>query len=728
MSKFENLNQICQLIEDKYGDLGKGATQRLRQWISGEVPFSYPEFIGRHLAETHIDLLFDAFWQVLPFGTGGRRGRVGYGPNRINPTTVGMTVQGHCNYLREAFPDRDDLSVVVANDVRVFKDLIGVYRFLGERHPLIGISSRSLGRLACEIYAGNGIVTYFAEPHNDDAVMTTPSLSYAIGELGAVGGINLSASHNPPDDNGIKVYDHHGSQPVAPDDQHLVDAMERATDLSIMPFEEALAKRMIREIPDDLHRRYLDMYVSMYGGMFEPDPQLPVTYTPLCGCGLKTVGELLTELRFPLIVPPDERPDGSFAAIPLKAPNPEVFQSTAPARAFADDHGSGIVLSSDPDADRVGVEIKLADGSWYHFDGNQIAVVLAYLLMIDPQGPRRKGLVIESLVTTKMLGKIVEVAGDSWIVDDLLVGFKYVADVLKKLKSAGQFRDIMATPGDMVLAAEESHGISMAPNIPDKDSAPACMYLAALYQRLKQEDRTLLDYYLQIIEELGGYDCVNRSIMMSGAEGMMRKDRIMASLRESAPATLSGQPVLKVVDYHDQSAFGPFVSESDKLPRNVLQFFTRSLILTIRPSGTEPKLKLYCQLLPDHDQPSSGGMQYLDELRERADSMARQVYRELLGRIGMVLGEAGLLLPDIIELERKQYFEQTVAPQLEKSLATGSFDDLNELLAWLRESDMTPGTNPLPALKTSIGFLCGQWKATMADNRLLGQLEDWSKS
>ena len=724
------LERIGELLAEKYADLGRAAADRLRQWLAGAVPYTYSEILAKHLSENHLDLIFDAFWQVLPFGTGGRRGRVGYGANRLNPTTVAMTVQGHCQYLRAAFPGRQDLAVVVANDVRVFKDIAGMYRFLGDGHPLLGVSSRSLGRLACEIYAGNDIVAYFAEPRAQEAVMSTPELSYLIVELKAVGGINLSASHNPPDDNGVKIYDEYGSQPVAPHDQHLVDTMEQATGIRTVPFDQALAQGLIREVPKHMHQGYLETYIKLYNHIQTPQPDLPVVYTPLCGCGLSTVGDVLERLGFPLLVPPDQGPDGTFAAIPFKSPNPEVPQATEPAMAFADAKGSHIVLSSDPDADRVGLEIKLADGAWYHFDGNQIATVLCYFLMLDPNGPQRKGLVIETLVTTKILGKIVERAGASWLVDDLLVGFKYVADVLKTLETDGRYKHVRCSPQQLVLAAEESHGVSMMPTIRDKDSTPACMYLAALYQRLQREGKTLLDYYIQIVEELGSYDNVARSITLNGAGGMLKKDRIMASLRKSPPRTLSSYAVHKVVDYWDEEAFGPFVSETDQLPRNVVQIFTEAFIITVRPSGTEPKLKLYCQLVP-HGEPSAArGMELLQEVRVKAEGIARLVYHELLARIDLSLGEAGLLLPDIIDLDRKQDFEQHTLPQLGEALAKGTFASLDDLLAWLRGqvAAMTPGANPLPALKAPLAYLCTQWATGPGgEPPLLAELAAWAK-
>ncbi|MBI4661513.1 MAG: hypothetical protein HY735_22045 [Verrucomicrobia bacterium] len=729
MSNSTALKRTCELLAAKYAQLGQAAAERLQQWSSGGVPYAYPEMIAKHLAEPHLGLLFDAFWQVLPFGTGGRRGRVGYGANRLNPTTIAMTIQGHCHYLRKAFPDKGDLWVVVANDVRVFRDIAGVYAFLGKEHPLVGVSSRSLAKLACEIYAANDIAAYLAEPKSDTAVLSTPELSFLINKLQAVGGINLSASHNPPDDNGIKVYDQFGSQPIAPNDQLLVEAMNLATDVRVLPFKDALGQGLVREVPKDLHQEYVGTYEKVYQNVHVPQPDIPIVYTPLCGCGLTTVGDVLNRLGFRFITPPAEAADGTFSVIPFKAPNPEVPQATEPAKAFADAHGSGVVLSSDPDADRVGLEGKLSDGSWYHFDGNQIAAILCYYLMLDPKGPRRKGLVIETLVTTKILGKIVERVGGSLLIDDLLVGFKYVAEVLKSLERNGRYRNITCKPSQLVLAAEESHGVIVVPTIRDKDAAPACMYLAALYQRLHREGRTLLDYYVSMLEEFGGYDTVSRSITMIGAEGILRKDRILESLRQSTPACLGGQEVRKVVDYWDQRAFGPFVSETDRLPRNVLQVFTDNFIITIRPSGTEPKLKFYCQLLPFGAPSQAKGMALLREVREKADRIASSVYNDLLGRIDFSLSEAALLIPDIVDLDSKRGFQEKTVPQLREALAKGTFGSLEEVLQWLRReaAAMTPGADALPALKAPVARLCDEWHKDLSSASRFAELDQWAK-
>src|SRR5229473_175348 len=726
MNGSQALSNVSKLLAQKFGDLGAASADRLRSWMSGTLPFTYPEMLERHLDESRLNLLFDCFWQVLPFGTGGRRGPVGYGSNRLNPTTITLTVQGHCEYLRKTFPKADSLAVIVANDVRVFNDFAGVYKFLGPTHPLSGISSRSLGKLACEVYAGNGITAYCAEPQADYSVLSTPELSYLIRKIKAVGGVNISASHNPPDDNGIKVYDEYGSQPVAPNDQRLVEAMDIST-IQRMPFEQALAQNLIRAVPGELHQEYIAGYVHLYDKVYEPQADSAIVYTPLCGCGLTTVGDVLTTLGFPFFVPPNQSPDGSFAVIPFRAPNPEVPQATEPARDFADQKGSGIVLSSDPDADRIGLEVKLADSSWYHFDGNQIAAVLCYFLMLDPEGPRRKGLVIETLVTTRILRKIVDEAGDSQLIDDLLVGFKYVADVLKKLEHDGRYRDVKCTPEKLVLATEESHGVIVDPSIRDKDATPACMYLAALYQRLRRQGRNLHDYYVQILDHVGPHADFNRSIMMSGADGVFKRDRIMESLRQSPLNTVAGSALRKISDHWDQAAFGHFVSETDKLPRNVIQYFFDSFVITVRPSGTEPKLKFYCQVLPDAELSRTRGLERLSAAAAKAEKLAVVVYRELLKRIDVDLEEPALLLPDIVDLAKKQVFQQRTVPELHRAITSGRFSNVQECLGWLNKevAAMTPGADPLPALKAPLTLLTKQWTRENGSSPLLGELQKW---
>ena len=335
---------------------------------------------------------------------------------------------------------------------------------------------------------------------------------------------------------------------------------------------------------------------------------------------------------------------------------------------------------------------------------------------------------VETLVTTRILGRIVEKAGGSQIVDDLLVGFKYVADVLKSLERTGRYGQVVARPRDLVLAAEESHGVIMVPTIRDKDAAPACMVLAALYQRLRLQGRTLLDYYIGILEQVGGYADVGRSIAMAGAGGVSRRDRLMASLRDSPPHTLAGHPVRHVLDYWNQERFGPFVSESDKLPRNVIRMSMDDFVVTVRPSGTEPKLKFYCQLAP-RGRSSRKGMDLLAEVSGRAESLAARCTGNSWPAWTWSWARPDCCFPTSWTWTASGSSSRPSSRNCIRKLAGSGKGSLQELLDWLRgqASGMTPGADPLPALKAPIACLCDGWKAELGADPLFGELDRWAR-
>jgi hypothetical protein len=258
------------------------------------------------------------------------------------------------------------------------------------------------------------------------------------------------------------------------------------------------------------------------------------------------------------------------------------------------------------------------------------------------------------------------------------------------------------------------------------------MYLAALYQRLKAEGHNLFDYYVQILDDLGPYADTSRSIMMNGVDGTFKRDKIMESLRAKPLQSVAGSPLRKVVDHWNQGdeGWGKFKSETDKLPRNVLQFFFDSFIIAVRPSGTEPKLKFYCQLMPDDELSHTRGQERLAAATAKAEKLALLVYKELLSRIDVDLDEAALLLPDMIDLGLKQSFQQRTVPRLSDALSKGKLTNLADCLRWLREQEevaaMTPKKDPLPALKGPLAYLTKSWMHEKSGVPLIEELHRWA--
>jgi phosphoglucomutase/phosphomannomutase len=484
---------------------------------------------------------------------------------------------------------------------------------------------------------------------------------------------------------------------VPPEDERIVEFIRNAGDVKQIDFGEAVEQRLVLEIPAAATEAYISSYADL-SALAAGGAEAKIVYTPLCGCGERNCGALLERSGIAYSMPPGQGPDGSFGPIPFKAPNPEVPEATSPAMDFADEQGAELVLSSDPDADRIGLDIKDAGGNWQHLTGNQIASALCYFVIADPDGPQRKGIVVTTAVTTKLLRRIAEAAG-SQIVDDLLVGFKYVAKVIVALEEEGRYGEVTGKGDDVVFAAEESHGLMLNPGIRDKDAAPAALLLAVLHRRLAAEGKTIRDYYVSILDELGGHAEAARSLVMTGEKGVENTTRTMTSLRADPPAEIGGVAVTRAVDFLDEDIYGPIVSDTDSQSRNVVQYFLEGFIVTVRPSGTEPKVKIYVQALPEAATEDLSGEALLDHINERATEMAIASYKELLlDRIGVELSDAALGLPDIISLDEKLRFDSEVLPKVREALESGKeFGDLTaEIKEWT--AAMVPGADPLPAV------------------------------
>jgi phosphoglucomutase len=636
--------RLAEIAEQPNG--GAAAAAALQRWLAGDQPFVNGAELRRFAELAPVSLVVDSFRCDIPFGTGGRRGRVGIGPNRINPRTLALTVAGHCEFLRATAPGASK-TVIVANDTRVFTDINAAHTFIGEDWSLLGTSSRSLALLACQIYARYGFETYLTAPKDHDAYMPTPELSFAIRELGAAGGLNVSASHNHPDDNGFKVYTPTGGQYCPPDDATLSQAVERVELGSDIERLVAGYAGAAGEIPGAVHRAYIGMYVSRSAAICGPSESIradvPIVYTPLCGTGLANVGETLTEAGYQVHVPRDQYPDGSFAPIPLRSPNPEIPGVTDPAIEFAATVDAELVLSTDPDADRLGVEVRLADGTWRHLTGNQIGAMIAYFLIADPDGPRLAGPLITTVATSRVLRAIAGLGSGVEVTDDLMIGFKFIGQLLDSMEAS-------SGTADLVLASEESHGYLTTTSLRDKDAASGGYIVAHLHALMRSRGQTLWDYLMQVFAAVGVHIELGRSLVLLGADGAEKIKSVMRSLRSEPLAALGREPVQIRHDFLVDGTDGP-LTDGERASRDVLELISEHYRIVVRASGTEAKLKYYFDY---REEPATGStMARYAELEPVVVADCAAVYADLARRAGYELSPRALELPDVMPVQEK---------------------------------------------------------------------------
>ena len=712
---------------------GEVAWNNVKLWLEGNVPLVPESELRDFLTNAPLDLVHESFWRSIPFGTGGVRGTVGFGPNRINPTVAALTIQAHCNYLNDKFDSDEGFrfkrSVVIANDVREFHDISKTLEFLEHNpyHAVTGdpglkVTSRNLAYLAAGVYAKNGYTVYILDPGNDDANLTTPELSFLIRRLRAAGGINLSASHNPPDDNGIKVYDQNGGQYLPPEDQDLTDRTRDIRDAIHMPFGEAFAEGLVEDIPEDALMAYVDLYHrrAEERGLGSQD-KTRILFTPLGGCGGRTVKIELEKLGYDVHMPEREGPygtgpdgtRGTFGAIPMRIANPEVPDSTRYSKAAALSFGSSLVLASDPDADRLGVEVY-HQGNWRHLTGNQIATILAYYLILDPSGPQLRGAVYETVVTTLAVKAIADSAGCDPVDNDLLVGFKYIGHKVAQY----QEKHREATEEKLLsFGTEESHGYLDTPNIRDKDAMAAALYLARLHEVLSKTGETLVDYLDRVYDEVGKFGDTGRSIIILGSRGFNAIHDVMKELRHLKPDSIAGIKVESIDDRRDpiHSEPGQKPSDTEWEARNLLTFRFDGGRIAFRPSGTEPKLKFYVQI-----EAAPAGT----DAQEFADGIAGKVYQYVLDILSKVskpskpvrLDDAFAWLPDVISLDGKISIQDHIAKQLRSEIASDDFR-VEDTAQWLDEeiAKLVPGESAWEATERAFRAEAGRWSPAEAE-------------
>jgi len=669
------------------------ALATLQPWLGDEAFAAYRPQLESLIRRGRFEALFDAFWQTIPFGTGGRRGAVGIGPNRFNSWTLLTSVQGHAETLKESYPG-EQVSVVVAYDVRVYQDLRRVYD--GQLpNPLLGKSSADFAAEAAGVYAANGIRVLMLDPQGGD-YMSTPELSLAIRRNHAHGGLNVSASHNHPDDNGGKFYNRHGGQDVPPHDEILARRVEGITLVHRIPFEEGVRDGSIRLLGPEENAYYLQVNRGL--SLAPGKRQGRIVYTPLHGTGSCTVGRLLRAEGFDVRAVPAQEPfDGSFPAVKFLAPNPENTSCYDLAERIADECDAQMILATDPDADRIGLEVRRPDGGWQFVTGNEILFLVTRFLL-----DRRRALgrlpadafVLKTLVTSNLVTTIARSYGCK-VVPDLLVGFKYMAEVLAALEEHGQWQQLRARPEGFIVGAEESHGLLCTPLIRDKDAGGAALALAELNALAVASGRTLHDELNALYCRFGYVSNKLFTTVMTGATGLDRIRAVQASLRADPPNHVAGRSVLSFEDMADeQGRLGPITSGTDAASRNVLVLrLSGDALVTIRPSGTEPKNKIYVEV-PGTTPTSDLTLEQLAAERRRcdaeADELGRAFERLMLARVGIELQPWASRLSGLLGLDEKVHFGKTFVP----ALAAAAVDPGVDLGAFVDQALGSYGKDP----------------------------------
>jgi phosphoglucomutase len=616
------------------------ALMYLRRWLTQPEFAAYRPQLEWLIQSQQWPGLLDRFHQILPFGTGGRRGAVGIGPNRMNLWTLGASVQGHCEYLKERFPGIEPLRVVLAYDVRQFEDQRRAYN-PDLPNPLLHLSSKDLAHHAAGVYAANGIHASTL-PSDSPHYLATPELSFTIRFLQAHGGLNISASHNPPDDNGGKFYDERGGQPVPPDDQIMADLVDQVRTIKELSWNEAVRSGRVHFLDPAPHQAYIDLCRRQ---SLVPPPkahEIKVVFTPLHGVGSLTALEALTAQGF-RVIPVEEqmRPDGQFPNV-TQTPNPEVPVSMDRAVATAQRHGADLVLATDPDADRLGAMIPDRSGGWRFVTGNEIAALLTHfkLSKLAQQGALpRSAIVIRTEVTTSQVTRIARHFGVQ-VVENLLVGFKYIAEVLWQLEQNGTYEDVQGTPEDFVIASEESHGILVTSKIRDKDAGGAALLLAELALDQKRQGRTVLDYLDLLARQFGYFRTEGVPVVMTGIQGKQNMGRMLDALRAAPPKEIGGLKVTAFEDLRDeQGRLGPIKGATDYAARNFLLFRLGDRArIALRPSGTEPKAKTYVEVSSPPCAPGASAeawQRICREVDELVPRLAADFQKKALALIGM---------------------------------------------------------------------------------------------
>ena len=545
--------------------------QRAKDYIAQEQDEGFCKEVQDLIAADNKAELEDRFYQNLEFGTGGLRGVIGGGTNRMNTWVINNATQGLANYIIKTFPEKakaGQLSAVVAYDSRRFSDVFAQ-------------------ATAC-IFAANGFKTYLFT-----SLRPTPELSYAIRALGCDAGVVVTASHNPPQYNGYKAYWNDGSQVIEPHDQGIINEVNAVTEVKTISKEEAVKAGSLIMIDKEIDDKYWAMVKSQ---LFRPDlikekaGEVKIVYTPLHGTGAMHVEKVLGDLGLTVITVPEQRePDGNFSTV--EKPNPEEAPALKMALELAQREKADVVMATDPDADRFGGAVPDANGNYILITGNQMGALLCDYILTSrkelgkmPANPA----VIRSIVTSTFADKICAHHGVH--LAECLTGFKWIAAVMAEFEKTGSH--------NYVFGFEESYGYDIETDVRDKDGVSAAALCAEMTLYWRSKGKSLLQRLEELFLQFGYFEDRAISKNFAGAAGVATMKGIMTKLREEGLTTLGGQKVVSIRDIQTSTCYNP-ANPADKKPvdlpkSNVLQFFLENgTVVSARPSGTEPKIKFY---------------------------------------------------------------------------------------------------------------------------------------
>ena len=542
-------------------------TAKAKTWLGDGYDEETKAEVRRMLDADDKTELIECFYKDLEFGTGGLRGIMGAGTNRMNIYTVGSATQGLANYLHEAFADLPQISVAVGHDVRN--------------------NSRKFAEIVANIFSANGIKVYLF-----DSFRPTPELSFAIRQLGCQSGVNITASHNPKEYNGYKAYWSDGAQIIAPHDVNIIDNVNKIKSVNDIKFQGN--PDLIEIIGEDMDNKFLAAIktLSLDPEVIKRHADLKIVYTPIHGTGVKLVPESLRNYGFTNIihVPEQDIPDGNFPTV--DSPNPENASAMAMAIAKGKEVGADLIVASDPDADRIGCVIRDNNGEYQLINGNQICMILMnYIMLRNRELGRLKGneYVVKTIVTTETIKAIAD--NQNIKMYDCYTGFKWIASVIRDLEGTERY----------LGGGEESYGFLAEDFCRDKDSVSAISLMAEICAWAKDRGMDFNEMLQNIYLENGYSHEVGISVVRPGKTGAEEIQQIMKDFRANPPKHLAGSPVVTVKDYADLNCTDVPTGKITKMDfpttSNVLQFFTEDgTKVSIRPSGTEPKIKFYIEV------------------------------------------------------------------------------------------------------------------------------------